>query len=155
MKKIEKIGKMMEKYLLHKHILEVACGCAEFSIMASTIALKVECIDLDDGRLLPQIKYIKNVEFQKMDATKLHYSCDAFDTVILYNSIGHLFDMVNLVIYEGMRVLKTNGTMLIISNWKMDKSIINVDLIPFLESVEIPYSLLSRCNTTYVIIRKQ
>lgn len=63
--------------------------------------------------------------------------------------------MVNLVIYEGMRVLKTNGTMLIISNWKMDKSIINVDLIPFLESVEIPYSLLSRCNTTYVIIRKQ
>ena len=48
-------------YKLHnelycKDILEVACGCAEFSINFSKLAKSVHCIDLDDKHLPPDVK---------------------------------------------------------------------------------------------------
>ena len=71
-------------------VLEVACGCAEFSIAASEIAKKVNCIDIDLFRLDEEISAYSNVAFDLMDATDMKYEDNAFDTVVIYNAIAHL-----------------------------------------------------------------
>ena len=50
---VEKVVKQIQSDLEDKTILEVACGCGEFSIAAAKPARKVYCIDLDSQRLLP------------------------------------------------------------------------------------------------------
>ena len=48
MLRAEQAIKKIQGHIVDKNILEVACGCAEFSIAASKIAKTVICIDLDD-----------------------------------------------------------------------------------------------------------
>lgn len=152
---VEQIGKAIAAYLDTKRILEIACGCAEFSIMASAKADKVDCIDLDSSRLLPEVGNIKNLSFQTMDAARLMFADESFDTAVVYNAIGHLSSIVEQVTQESMRVLKNGGALIIITNWKLDRAVIFEKAIPYFEAKNIKYDIINKGKTTYVTIIKE
>lgn len=116
-----------------KNILEVACGRAEFSVCAAELAVSVSCIDLDEFRLLPQVKECGNIEFRQMDAAHMQFKSASFDTVVLYNAIGHLEEVMWQVLEECLRVVKEDGSVYIISSFQMDKQVIEHRLLPMLE----------------------
>jgi len=121
MKKTDNIVQLLSSDIIGKSVLEVACGCAGLSISAARFAHSVSCIDIDDGRLsdaLPQ-----NVYFEIMDATQMSYSNSSFDTVILYNAFSHIYSQWDAIKEECLRVVKSSGTVYIISTWKLDISL--------------------------------
>lgn len=89
MKKTDKLVQLLNSHIEDKDILEVACGGAEFSISASTMAKSVSCIDLDDSRLNELINHT-DIKFQIMDASKMDYPDDSFDTIVIYNAFYHI-----------------------------------------------------------------
>lgn len=141
MTRVEKIVQKLHSKLASKNILEVACGCAEFSIAASEFAESVYAIDLDDIRLLPEAKAIDNLHFQIMDATAMTYPDKTFDTVVMYNAIGHLAEIVGDVLAECLRVLKYDGSIYIVSSFKMDKLFIDSELVPYLKQSLIDFEI--------------
>jgi len=60
-----------------------------------------------------------NVEFQVMDANKLTFDDESFDTVCLSNSLHHMTDF-QLMLSELKRVLKNNG-ILVINEMRSDQ----------------------------------
>ena len=154
MKTVEQIGMLVSNHINNKHILEIACGSAEFSIMASSKAERIECIDVDASRLLPEAQQKSPITFHVMDATRLLFPDESFDTVIAYNAIGHLSGVLERAIHESIRVLKADGSLLIITNWKLDKSVIIKEALPFLESCDLKYGLKERGKTTIVTVIK-
>ncbi len=137
MTRVEKIVSEIKYAITDKHILEVACGCAEFSIAASDFAKSVYCIDLEGSRLPNEIDRHNNVCFWKMDATSMVFDDEQFDVIVLYNAIGHLTDIIPAVISECMRVLKKDGSIYVISSFAMDKTVIHDVLLPHLYSIGI------------------
>lgn len=122
-----------------KLVLEVACGCAEFSIHAAKTAKAVYCIDIKDNLLSPRIHEYSNITFEQMDATRLQYGNERFDTVVLYNAIGHLDEVMEGAINECIRVVKANGAIHIMSCGKADKRVISQQLIPYMRDHGIPF----------------
>lgn len=109
----------------NKMVLEAACGAADFSISASVYSGRVYCIDLDARRL--NSKLAANLHFQIMDASKMDYADDTFDTVILYNAFYHIQSQWIKIEQECKRVLKTEGVIYIVGTWKLDvHTIMNV-----------------------------
>ncbi len=106
----------------NKTILEAACGAADFSISASSCSDRVYCIDLDDGRLNSRLA--ANLHFQIMDASKMDYADETFDTVILYNAFFHIQSQWSEIERECRRVLKPDGVIYIVGTWKLDVRII-------------------------------
>ena len=123
----------MEDEIAGKNMIEIACGCAEFSICASEKAGTVTCIDLVDQRLLPEIGMRENIKSEKMDATAMKYADDTFDIAVIYNAVGHLESVLPKVLKECLRVVKREGMIYIISSSKMDKYVIHSSLIPYLD----------------------
>ena len=135
-------------------VLEVACDCAEFSIAASEIAKKVNCIDIDSSRLNKEISACSNVAFDLIDATDMKYNDKTFDTVVIYNAIAHLDTVFPSVLKECDRVLKTEGGIFIISSFKIDKTVIQEDLIPYLLNTHANYTYWADKVFAYVQIGK-
>ena len=135
-------------------VLEVACGCAEFSIAASEIAKKVNCIDLDSVRLNKEISECNNVTFELMDATDMKYGDKTFDTVVIYNAIAHLNTVFPSVLKECDRVLQAEGSIFIISSFGIDKTVIEESLIPYLSNSHADYTYWEDKVFTYVQIGK-
>ena len=106
-----------------KDVLEVACGTADLSISAARFASSVSCIDLDDSRLNRQIQQA-NIHFQIMDASKMDYPDNAFDTIVLYNSFFHIRSCWNEIERECKRVVKAEGVIYIVGTWKLDTNLI-------------------------------
>ncbi len=148
--RVESVIKTIEKDIINKDILEVACGCAEFSLAASPKANSVNCIDLNDKRLPASIYGYKNIIFTPMDAAALQFAPNTFDTVIIYNSIGHLEGIVAEVINQCRRVVKVGGSIYIISSFMIDKHTIRGKLIPFLEKEKINYAFSAHMPFEYV-----
>ena len=123
MKNTDLIVKLLLSDIADKNILEVACGCADFSISASRYAQGVSCIDLDDSRLSGALP--NNIHFEKMDATKMNYPSGSFDTIILYNAFSHIYSQWDSIKKECLRVLKPSGRLYIASTWKLDISLMN------------------------------
>ena len=123
MKKTDKIVQLLSSDIIDKRVLEVACGCADLSISAARYAHSVSCIDIDDGRLTDVLP--KNVCFEIMDATQMSYSNSSFDTVILYNAFSHIYSQWDTIKEECMRVVKSSGTVYVISTWKLDISLMS------------------------------
>lgn len=117
MKKTDIIAKLLSSDIKDKKILEVACGCADFSISAAHYAHSVSCIDIDNSRLP------NNVCFEVMDAAQMDFSNNSFDTIILYNAFSHIYSHWDSIKDECMRVLKSSGSIYIVSTWKLDISI--------------------------------
>ena len=89
MKKTDALVNLLISNIEDKIVLEAACGTADFSLSAARFARSVSCIDLDGSRLNQQIKQ-PNIHFQVMDASKMDYPDNAFDTIVLYNSFCHI-----------------------------------------------------------------
>ena len=139
MTRVEKVVQKLHTEFASKNILEVACGCGEFSIAASEFAASVHAIDLDDSRLLPKAKMVNDLHFQIMDAADMTYEDKSFDTVVMYNAVGHLATIVEDVFDECLRVLKDEGSILIVSSFSMDKFFIDTTLIPYLKGKHIDF----------------
>ena len=141
MTRVEKVVNKLYSYLASKNILEVACGCGEFSIAASEFAESVHAIDLDTIRLLPKANTISNLHFQIMDAVDMTYEDKSFDTIVMYNAIGHLTEIVEDILAECLRVLKNDGNIFIVSSFSMDKFFIDTTLIPYLREKHIDFEV--------------
>ena len=138
MRRVEQVIYHIKESIENKKVLEVACGCAEFSYYASFCACEVKCVDLDGSRIKLDFEKRNNLTFQIMDATKLDYHDNSFDTVVLYNAAGHLEEIMDEVLMECRRVVKYTGVIYIISSFKMDKRFLQESLLQKLhENVEI------------------
>lgn len=138
-----------------KTVLEVACGCAEFSIAASEIAKTVKCIDLDSFRLNREISKCGNVTFELMDATNMKYEENTFDAVVIYNAIAHLNKIFPSVLKECDRVRKAGGALFVISSFGIDKAVIEASLLPYLSNHHVNYTHQEDKIFTYVRIGGQ
>lgn len=99
-------------------VLDVATGRGSF-IQYLTEGFKdfesIIAIDNIDETILEQASKNfedKRIGFKRMDASKMDYPNESFDTVCLSNSLHHLKDM-DAVLSEMLRVLKPDGTLII------------------------------------------
>ncbi|WP_295086309.1 class I SAM-dependent methyltransferase [Ruminococcus sp.] len=122
MKKTDRIVRLLSSDIEKKDILEVACGSADFSVAAASLANSVSCIDLDDSRLNPMVAQ-SNVCFQIMDASQMEYQDHSFDTIVMYNAYYHIQTQWKEIEKECRRVLRNRGCIYIIGTWKLDTSI--------------------------------
>jgi len=106
------------KDIENKTVLEAACGAADFSVSASAYSNDVYCIDLDAERL--DRKLTENIHFQIMNASKMNYADNTFDTIVLYNAFFHIQSQWMEIERECKRVLKPDGVIYIVGTWKMD-----------------------------------
>ena len=122
MKNTDILVDLLMEDIENKTVLEAACGAADFSISASAYSDCVYCIDLDARRL--NGKTAANIHFQIMDASKMVYADNTFDTVILYNAFAHIQSQWVEIERECKRVLKADGVIYIVGTWKLDVRII-------------------------------
>lgn len=155
MKQTEIVIKHIEKDIIGKSVLEIACGCAELSIAASKVAKSVVYIDLDSFRLNQEIHQCSNVVFKKMDATCTEFTDEAFDCLIAYNAIAHLEDILEAILKECQRLVKPDGHIYFITSWKLDKAVLQSSLIPELKSLEINYNIEVDKAIIYLKIQQQ
>lgn len=154
MSQVSKVIEKIKEDIAGKKVLEAACGQAEFSVYASKTAKEVYCVDLEDFRLTEEIKECKNLTFELMDVTDMKYEEQTFDTVVMYNAIGHLDTVISEAVTESKRVLKTGGRIYIISSFKMDKNVIEDKVIPYLQEAGEKYTVEKDKIYTYVQIEK-
>lgn len=133
MKRVETAISRLMPDIDGKRVLEPACGCAEFSIAATAHAAEVVCFDLDDQRLNPEATHTERLRFEIMDATAMRFPDGSFDTVVLYNAIGHLAHIAEPVLWECLRVVNTTGVAWVVSSFRMDKAVIQETLLPLLD----------------------
>ena len=155
MKRVETAISRLMPDIDGKRVLEPACGCAEFSIAATAHAAEVVCFDLDDQRLNPEATHTERLLFEIMDATAMRFPDGSFDTVVLYNAIGHLAHIAEPVLWECLRVVNTTGVAWVVSSFRMDKAVIQETLLPLLDHMELSYSTQEDSVYTYVQIRRK
>ena len=155
MKRVDRVLFRLMPDIVSKRVLEPACGCAEFSVAAATHAAEVVCFDLDDKRLDPTVRQTLKLRFEIMDATAMRFPDGSFDTVVLYNAIGHLAHIAEPVLWECLRVVKKSGAVWIVSSFRMDKAVIRETLLPLLDHMELSYSTQEDSVYTYVQIRRK
>lgn len=136
-----------------RDVLEVACGTAEFSLAAAELAAGVTCIDLDDSRLLPEVREQENIVFRTMDAAAMRFGNDSFDTVVLYNAAFHIAEQLPAVLDECLRVLRPGGVLCVISTWKLDYAVITDILLPLADARGLRCRFTADAVYTCVILR--
>ena len=155
MKRVDRVLFRLMPDIVSKRVLEPACGCAEFSVAAATHAAEVVCFDLDDKRLDPTVRQTLKLRFEIMDATAMRFPDGSFDTVVLYNAIGHLAHIAEPVLWECLRIANTTGVVWVVSSFRMDKAVIQETLLPLLDHMELSYSTQEDSVYTYVQIRRK
>ncbi len=110
--------------------------------------------DIKDNLLSPHIHEYPNITFERMDATRLKYSDGRFDTVVLYNAIGHLDEVMEGAINECIRVVRAGGAIHIISGGKADKRVIRKQLIPFLRNHDITFRTSEEDDYVFVSLTR-
>ena len=112
MKKIE--NKLSE--IAGGNVLDVATGAGEFIQLIKSFKSfdKITTIDTEEkfGEYIKKKFPDDNIEFMKMDASKLDFPDEHFDTVCISNSLHHLKEL-NQVLSEMKRVLKPDGQFII------------------------------------------
>jgi len=151
MKRVEQVIQRIDSDIRDKDVLEVASGCAEFSASAAKIATKVCCIDLDSSRMKFSPDDYDNLEFQVMDATQMSFQDKNFDTIVMYNAIGHLDKIISKVLEECRRVLKKDGCIYVISSFKMDRWVIREVLLP--RAQEIGFQVIEEADKQFTYVR--
>lgn len=118
MKKTDQAVQILLSEIENRQILEVACGRAEFTYSASDYAQSVSCIDLDNSKL--NCAKRDNIHFEIMDAARMRFPDETFDTVFLYNALSHVHAQWESIQKECRRVLTPHGSIYIIGTWKID-----------------------------------
>lgn len=155
MKRVETVLAQLMPDIAGKRVLEPACGCAEFSIAAAKYAQEVVCFDLDDKRMDPDVFRMSNLRFEIMDAAHMRYRDSSFDTVVLYNAIGHLSHMAEPVLRECHRVAGERGIVCIVSSFRMDKAVIQETVLPLLVQMGLPFVTENYKDFEYVRIGRK
>jgi ubiquinone/menaquinone biosynthesis C-methylase UbiE len=102
-------------------VLEAGCGDGEFTeMLVEQLASyeRIHAVDADESAVEEARAYFATahpdapVEFSGADATSLPFPDDAFDTVVLSNTIHHL-EAPGQVLGELMRVLREEGTLIV------------------------------------------
>ena len=75
-----------------------------------------------------------------MDAAALTFPDGSFDTVVLYNALGHLTAILPEVIPEALRVLRHGGTLTVCSSFSLDKTAMEEKLLPLLKERGLSFS---------------
>ena len=133
-------ARMLSSHLTGRDILEIACGTADFSLAAAETAHSVTAIDLDDCRLSSAARSGGSVCFQRMNAAALSFPDGSFDTIMLYNALGHLTAILPEVLSEALRVLRPGGTLLVCSSFSLDKTAMEEHFLPLLSERGLPFS---------------
>lgn len=118
MKKTDRAVQILLSEIEDRKILEAACGRAEFTNSASDYAQSVTCIDLEDSKL--NCAKRDNIHFEIMDAARMRFPDETFDTVFLYNALSHVHAQWKTIQKECMRVLTPHGSIYIVGTWKID-----------------------------------
>ena len=155
MRRIDRVLKKINSDIDGKVILEVACGCGEFSIAAADTAQAVHCIDLDERRLMTDARENERIHFACMDARQMKFPDESCDTIVIYNAIGHLTGIIPRVVQECLHVLKSDGSIHIISSFKMDHITIDTELFPYLKLFNMKFETVAEPIYRYVRIAKQ
>lgn len=111
------VGKMLNKISGGK-ILDVGTGTGYFTqFLSETVHDYIEIVGIDSSE--KSIKMAKEsfkennkINFYKMDAEKIDFKDNSFDTVCISNTLHHLPN-IKLVLNEMMRVLKPGGLFII------------------------------------------
>lgn len=122
MKKTDNLVNLLISDIENRDVLEVACGTADFSISAARFARSVNCIDLNSDRLTSRIKQA-NIHFQIMDASKMDFPDNSFDTVVLYNSFFHVQPGWSEIDRECRRVVRDGGATYVVGTWRLDTNL--------------------------------
>lgn len=154
MKRTEQVLAHIAENIRRKDVLEVACGCAEFSLCAAKTAESVTGIDLDYLRLPPQACKTEGFTFVIMDATNMSFADESFDTVVMYNAVGHLCAVLEKVLKECVRVTKNGGKIFVISSFRMDMPVIDEKLLPILKKKQISFETEKDDIFIYIKIKK-
>ena len=141
MKITEQALKIMKNDVIGKDVLEAACGCADLSVAMSPLARTVECIDLVDFRLNPEVAQCANVRFSAMDATRTAFADGSFDTSVIFNAAYHIKDELSAVISECMRVTRQGGAIYVISSVSIDRAVIDGDLVTLLNGIGAQFTV--------------
>lgn len=154
MKRVERAIEHIAESINGKAVLEVACGCAEFSLAAAQTAKSVDGIDLDYLRLPPSARKTEGFKFTVMDATNMTFAEGSFDTAVMYNAIGHLGAVLEKVLKECLRVTKPGGAIFVISSFRMDMPVIDEKLLPLLAKKQIAFAEESDGTFCYIKIER-
>lgn len=120
MKQLDRLARRLNGFLEGREVLEVACGCADFSLAAAPSASRITCIDLDEHRLNPLIFHTPSIAFCRMDAARMAFPDASFDTVVVCNALYHLRSCLPQVVAECLRVRRDGGHVVLISSFKLD-----------------------------------
>ena len=95
------------------HILDVGTGAGDFiSFLRDNLQNYIDIIGIDSNeQLLKDARLthnLENIRFQYMDAGRMDFSDNTFDTVCMSNSMHHMADLPR-VLDEVMRVCKPGG----------------------------------------------
>jgi ubiquinone/menaquinone biosynthesis C-methylase UbiE len=104
-------------------VLDVGCGTGEFErlVLADHPTQKIVGVDISEKMLAiakQKLHAYPNVSFQIARASVLPFANDSFDVIVSANSF-HYFDDPNAALGEMKRVLKPDGTMVIL-DWCRD-----------------------------------
>lgn len=152
MKRVEQAIEHIAENISGKSVLEVACGCAEFSLAAAQTAKSVDGIDLDYLRLPPSARKTEGFKFTVMDATNMAFPDGSFDAAVMYNAVGHLGAVLEKVLKECLRVTKPGGAIFVISSFRIDMPVIDEKLLPLLAKKQIAFAEESDGTFRYIKI---
>lgn len=98
-------------------VLDVGCGPGFFSLLLTSLGLKVTAADYSEGMLKKAKELIrknssKEVEFIRADAQNLPFANESFDAVVSRNLVWNL-EEPEKAFSEWLRVLKPGGKLLI------------------------------------------
>lgn len=104
-------------------VLDVACGTGEFErlLLADCPTQQIVGVDISDKMLAiaeQKCHAYPNVSFQIARASTLPFTNDSFDVIVSANAF-HYFDDPNAALGEMKRILKPNGTVVIL-DWCKD-----------------------------------
>lgn len=110
-----------------ENVLEVAAGTCALGRMVSPFVKTITELDatkamLDVGRNEAEKEGIFNLSFKEGIAEKLPFSNDTFDTVMSRLAFHHFLD-IDIVFSEMVRVLKSNGKLVIIDMEARDENL--------------------------------
>ena len=125
-------------------ILDVCSGIGNglFFLAQKNSKVKITGIDLSSDAIIVAGKKvrrrnIKNVSFYQMDATRIDFRDEEFDTVMISFGLHELtYDLMLKIIKEMYRVLKNKGNFYIVDYEKQDNMLKNIMLSTFLKIFE-------------------
>ena len=144
------------KYFKNKNILEFACGEASLSLAATRISDHVLATDVESYRIDKLKSYPDNFTTRIIDARKIHNIDYSPDTLICFNGIGHMTDILDEVIDSVIRLLTEERVIMIFNSWKMDKNVAENTLLPLLDQRnDITYEMNNHKKYQSITIKKQ